>query len=45
MKLKELLTEIAVFKPERLMDIHREAEELTAILTTCAKHAKSRRSD
>jgi len=40
----ELLAESAVLKPERLSALHQEADELTAILTTCAKNAKTKRS-
>ena len=36
----ELLTEAAVFSEERLADLRREVDELTAILTTCVKNAK-----
>jgi len=40
----ELLAESAVVKPTRLIDLQQEAEELTAILTTCAKNAKAERN-
>ena len=41
----ELLEEIAVFPEQRLAELQREVNELTAILTTCVENAKSRRPD
>lgn len=38
----ELLAESALFKPERLSELLGETNELTAILTTCAKNTKMR---
>ena len=39
----ELLGESELLKPERLTDLRKESEELTAILVTCVKNAKQRR--
>ncbi len=36
----ELLTESELIKPERLDNVIREADELSAIFTTCIKNAK-----
>ncbi len=36
----ELLTESELIKPERLDNLIREADELSAIFTTCIKNAK-----
>ena len=36
----ELLGESGLMNEDRLVDLHLEARELTAILITCAKHAK-----
>ncbi len=41
----ELLSEVPVFSEERLTDLRQEVDELTAILTTCVKNAKSRQDD
>jgi four helix bundle protein len=38
-----LCGESGVVSPERLSDLQQEANELTAILVTCAKNAKKRR--
>ena len=38
----ELIVESEIFATERLKDLLQEAEELTAILVTCAKNAKRR---
>ena len=39
----ELLVESEVFSQDRMKDIMNEADELTAILTTCVKNAKAKR--
>jgi four helix bundle protein len=39
----ELLAESGIMPPERLADLRRETDELTAILITCVKHAKQKR--
>ena len=39
----ELLAEASIIDPKLLTDLQKETEELTAILTTCAKNAKYRR--
>jgi four helix bundle protein len=39
----ELLVESEVFSQDRMRDIMSEADELTAILTTCVKNAKAKR--
>ena len=38
----ELLADAGIVKPERLKDLHAEADELLAILVTCVKNAKDR---
>jgi four helix bundle protein len=38
----ELLGDTGIFPEQRLADLKREADELTAILTTCVKNAKMR---
>jgi four helix bundle protein len=38
----ELLAEAEIVPPSRLDDLRQEVDELTAILTTCAKKAKQR---
>jgi four helix bundle protein len=37
----ELISESGVMKPERLSELQHEANELTAIITTCVKRAKN----
>jgi four helix bundle protein len=37
----ELLTESETVKPERLASLMKEADELSAIFTTCIKNAKN----
>jgi four helix bundle protein len=39
----ELLGESGVLKPKRLSNLQKEANDLTAILTTCVKNAKHQR--
>jgi four helix bundle protein len=41
----ELIAESEIFGAERLKDLMQEAEELIAILVTCAKNAKQRMKD
>ncbi|MBN2560637.1 MAG: four helix bundle protein [Phycisphaerae bacterium] len=38
----ELIVESEVFSKDRMKDVMKEADELTAILTTCVKNAKKR---
>jgi four helix bundle protein len=38
----ELLSESGIVLPSRLTELQKEADELTAILTTCVKNAKHR---
>ena len=40
----ELLSESKLLPPRRLVDLHNESEQLTAIFTSVAKNAKKRRS-
>jgi four helix bundle protein len=39
----ELLTDADIIQQDRLADLMKEADELTAILVTCAKNARSRK--
>ena len=39
----ELMVESGIFGEERMKDMTKEADELTAILTTCVKNAKEHR--
>jgi len=39
----ELLADSAILPPGKISDLRREADELTAILVTCAKNAKGRK--
>jgi len=41
----ELTVEAGTFSSERLNDLISEADELTAILVTCAKNAKHKRDE
>lgn len=40
----ELLTESGIVTPARLKELQQEADELTAILVTCVRKAKARKS-
>jgi hypothetical protein len=40
----ELLAESGIVAKARLVEIHREANELTAILVTCVKNAKNKKA-
>ena len=39
----ELLSESGIVAPARLIELQKEADELTAILVTCVKKAKQRK--
>jgi four helix bundle protein len=41
----ELLTEAEIIKPELLSDLMQEADELSAIFTTCIKNAKQKEQE